>query len=69
MSPPIINFPTLQPAIVWKVNVGAGHPIGMRIMFTLVTFKRTFVGLIILLGPRQSGATLIHFVGCTIKTS
>ncbi|KAH8429234.1 hypothetical protein N8T08_007198 [Aspergillus melleus] len=39
MSPPIINFPSLQPAIVWKVNVGAGHPIG----------------------PRQSGATLIHF--------
>ncbi|KAI9046046.1 DUF3237 domain-containing protein [Aspergillus affinis] len=39
MSPPIINFPSLQPAIVWKVNVGAGHPIG----------------------PRQSGASLVHF--------
>ncbi|KAK9249983.1 hypothetical protein V1507DRAFT_468990 [Lipomyces tetrasporus] len=29
MSPPIINFPSLQPAIVWKVQAGAAHPVGM----------------------------------------
>lgn len=40
MSVPTINFATLQPAIVWKVNAGAAH----------------------LIGPRQSGSTLIHFV-------
>jgi hypothetical protein len=28
MSPPIVNFPSLQPAIVWKVNAGAAHPVG-----------------------------------------
>ncbi|KAJ5765404.1 hypothetical protein N7520_004963 [Penicillium odoratum] len=39
MSVPTINFATLQPAIVWKVNAGAAH----------------------LVGPRQSGSTLIHF--------
>ncbi|KAG2001025.1 hypothetical protein GB937_010589 [Aspergillus fischeri] len=30
MSPPIVNFPSLQPAIVWKVNAGAAHPVGPR---------------------------------------
>ncbi|OOQ83532.1 hypothetical protein PEBR_34492 [Penicillium brasilianum] len=30
MSAPTINFATLQPAIVWKVNAGAAHPIGPR---------------------------------------
>ncbi|KAJ8096593.1 hypothetical protein POJ06DRAFT_241250 [Lipomyces tetrasporus] len=30
MSPPIINFPSLQPAIVWKVQAGAAHPVGQR---------------------------------------
>ena len=29
MGPPIVNFPSLQPAIVWKVNAGAAHPVGM----------------------------------------
>ncbi|KAJ5329226.1 hypothetical protein N7452_009616 [Penicillium brevicompactum] len=27
MSPPVVNFPTLQPAIVWKVNAGAAHQV------------------------------------------
>ncbi|KAG2416286.1 hypothetical protein HFD88_007501 [Aspergillus terreus] len=30
MGPPIVNFPSLQPAIVWKVNAGAAHPVGPR---------------------------------------
>ncbi|KAI9370400.1 hypothetical protein BJX61DRAFT_96107 [Aspergillus egyptiacus] len=30
MSPPIVNFPSLQPALVWKVNAGAAHPVGPR---------------------------------------
>ncbi|KAF2846073.1 hypothetical protein T440DRAFT_493013 [Plenodomus tracheiphilus IPT5] len=30
MSPKIINFPSLQPAIVCKVEVGAGHVVGPK---------------------------------------
>ncbi|KAF2137748.1 uncharacterized protein K452DRAFT_235268 [Aplosporella prunicola CBS 121167] len=30
MSPPIINFPSLQPALICKVNVGAGHVVGPK---------------------------------------
>ncbi|GAB1214365.1 hypothetical protein ATERTT37_003527 [Aspergillus terreus] len=30
MGPPIVNFPSLQPAIVWKVNAGAAHPVEVK---------------------------------------
>lgn len=28
ISPPIVNFPSLQPSIIWKANAGAVHPVG-----------------------------------------
>lgn len=40
MATRTINFPSLQPAIVCKVNVGAGHPVGMINLYLSASLEK-----------------------------